>query len=290
MRKISYSLLAIPIYLIALLPFPLFYLFCDVLFLLGYYILGYRRNVINQNLANAFPEKSIKERELIAKLYMRFMIDLFLESFKILVMTKQGVKKRVVFTNMEVLQPFVDQKQSIIFVLGHYGNWEWCGQSFQLHAIGLQQDVLYHPLSSPFFEWLTYKLRTRWGVCPIPMNSSVKMMLGRKQIQTATAFLADQTPSSKEGCYWLNFLNQDTPVFKGTEKLAMKFNRPVVFVHINRIKRGYYQGSFTLITDKPAEMPEGWITEQHTRLLEADINRKPEFWLWSHRRWKHTRL
>ncbi len=289
MRKIAYYILAIPVYLLALLPFPLFYLFCDFLFLLGYYVIGYRRKVINQNLANAYPEKSAKERALIAKRYFRFMIDLFLESFKLLVMTKKEVKKRVVFTNMEVMHPFVEQKQSVIFVLGHYGNWEWCGQSFQIHFTGIQQDVLYHPLSSPFFEWLTYKLRTRWGVHPIPMNNAVKMMLGRKHVQTATAFLSDQTPSNKEGCYWLDFLNQDTPVFKGTEKLAVKFNRPVVFVHINRIKRGYYQSSFTLITDKPAEKPEGWITEQHTRLLEAEINHQPEYWLWSHRRWKHKR-
>ncbi len=289
MRKIVYYILAIPFYLIALLPFPLFYLFCDFLFLLGYYGIGYRRKVIDQNLANAFPNKSQKERELIAKKYFRFMIDLFLESYKTLVISKKEMKKRVVFTNIDMIRPYVEQKQSIIFVLGHYGNWEWCGQSFQLQNVGMQQDVLYHPLSNPFFEWLTFKMRTRWDVLPIPMNTAARVMLARKHKQTAIAFLADQTPSSKDGCYWLDFLNQDTPVFKGTEKLAAKFNYPVIFVQIDRIKRGYYKSTFTLITDKPAETPEGWITEQHTRLLEAEIKRQPEYWLWSHRRWKHKR-
>lgn len=289
MRKIFYHLLAIPVYLIVLLPFPVFYLFSDLLFLIGYYGIGYRRKVINQNLKNAFPDKGEEERNRIAKQYFRFMIDLFLESYKTLVITPSGMKKRVVFSNMEVLQPFVENKKSIIFVLGHYGNWEWCGQSFQLHKTGLQQDVLYHPLSSPFFEWLTFKMRTRWGVLPVPMNNSVKVMISRRNLPTAMALLSDQTPSSKEGCYWLPFLNQDTPVYKGTEKLAIKFNLPVVFVHIKRIKRGFYESSFTLITDRPAETSEGWITEQHTRILEQDIINEPQFWLWSHRRWKHQR-
>ncbi len=178
--------------------------------------------------------------------------------------------------------------QPIIFVLGHYGHWEWCGQSFHLRK-EFQQDVLYHPLSNPFFNWLTYKLRARWGVGLIPMQVSIKEMIRRKDMLTATAFLADQTPSNKDACHWMPFLNQDTPVFLGTEKIAKKLNRPVVFVHLNRIKRGYYETSFTVIAASPKDTPDNWITEQHTHLLQADIIKRPELWLWSHRRWKHKR-
>jgi KDO2-lipid IV(A) lauroyltransferase len=288
MKKYLYPIYAIPIYLLVLLPFPIYYLLSDVLYSLGYYLIGYRKKVIYQNLRNSFPQKSEAEIRAIGKRYYAFMIDLFLETFKQLVMSPKSIQKRFHFVNLGVLEPFLEKHQSIIFVLGHYGNWEWCGQRAQLLGL-FQQDVLYHPLSSPFFDWLTYKLRARWGVGLIPMQVSIKEMIRRKDMLTATAFLADQTPSNKDACHWMTFLNQDTPVFLGTEKIAKKLNRPVVFVHINRVKRGYYETSFTVITDTPKDTPDNWITERHTQLLEEDIIKRPELWLWSHRRWKHKR-
>lgn len=289
MKKYLYQVYALPIYLLVLLPFPLYYLLSDVLYGLGYYIIGYRKKVIEENLRNSFPQKSEGEINDISKRYYAFMIDLFLETFKQLVMSPKAVQGRFTFINPEVLEPYKQRQQPIIFVLGHYGNWEWCGQSFHLKGM-FQQDVLYHPLSNPFFDWLTYKLRARWGVGLIPMQVSIKEMIRRKDMLTATAFLADQTPSNKDACHWMTFLGQDTPVFLGTEKIAKKLNRPVVYVHINRIKRGYYETSFTVITDAPRETPDNWITEQHTRILEKDIKQQPELWLWSHRRWKHKRV
>jgi Kdo2-lipid IVA lauroyltransferase/acyltransferase len=288
MKKFLYPIYALPIYVLVLLPFPLYYLLSDLLFGLGYYIIGYRKKVIHQNLRNAFPLKTELEIIETGRRYYAFMIDLFLETFKQLVMSPHSVQRRFRFINPEVLEPFQQRNQSIIFVLGHYGNWEWCGQSFHLKKM-FQQDVLYHPLSNPFFDWITYKLRSRWGVGLIPMQVSIKEMIRRKEMLTATAFLADQTPSNKDACHWMTFLNQDTPVFLGTEKIAKKLNRPVVFVHLNRIKRGSYETSFTVISESPKDTPDNWITEQHTKLLEADIIKCPELWLWSHRRWKHKR-
>jgi KDO2-lipid IV(A) lauroyltransferase len=289
MKKVLYYILAAPLYLFMLLPFPLFYLFSDLLFLLGYYAIGYRKKVIHGNLRNAFPDKTEAEIKAIGKKYYHFMIDLFMETFKILVMTPKQLETRFTFDNStHILDPFIERKQSIIFVLGHYGNWEWCGQSFQLKH-KFQQDVLYHQLSSGFFEWITYKLRTRFGVLPIPMQVSIKEMIRRKNMLIATAFLADQTPSNKDASHWMTFMNQDTPVFLGTEKIAKKMNLPVVFVHIHKLKRGHYQTSFELITGSPKDTPDNWITEQHTKILEQDIIKRPELWLWSHRRWKHKR-
>lgn len=276
-------------YMLVLLPFPLFYLFSDFLFFIGYYVVGYRKKVIISNLKNAFPNKSDQEVQKIAKRYMAFMIDLFLETFKLLVMSPKEIEERFVFKNPELLKPFVASHQSIIFVLGHYGNWEWCGQSFHLKKY-FQQDVLYHPLSSSFFDWITYRLRSRFGVGLIPMNLSIKEMIRKKDLLTATAFLADQTPSNKDACHWMPFLNQDTPVFLGTEKIAKKLNRPVVYVHINRLKRGFYETEFEMITSQPKDTPDNWITEKHTHILEKDIMSNPELWLWSHRRWKHKRV
>lgn len=289
MKNIRYKIYALPMYMLVLLPFPLFYLFSDFLFFIGYYVVGYRKKVIISNLKNAFPNKSDQEVQKIAKRYMAFMIDLFLETFKLLVMSPKEIEERFVFKNPELLKPFVASHQSIIFVLGHYGNWEWCGQSFHLKKY-FQQDVLYHPLSSSFFDWITYRLRSRFGVGLIPMNLSIKEMIRKKDLLTATAFLADQTPSNKDACHWMPFLNQDTPVFLGTEKIAKKLNRPVVYVHINRLKRGFYETEFEMITSQPKDTPDNWITEKHTHILEKDIMSNPELWLWSHRRWKHKRV
>lgn len=289
MKKILYPIFALPIYLLAVLPFPLFYAFSDGLFIIGYYIIGYRKKVIHQNLRNAFPHKTASEIKAIGKNFYASMIDVFLETIKLLVMSPNSIEKRFTFKNIAILNPYFEQKQSIIFVLGHYGNWEWCGQSFHLKH-QFQEDALYHPISNPFFEWLTRKLRTRFGMALIPMQVSLKEMIRRKDILTGTAFLADQTPSVKDTSHWMPFLNQDTPVFLGTEKIAKKLNRPVVFVHIKKLKRGHYEGSFTIITDQPKDTPDYWITEQHTQLLEKDIIARPDLWLWSHRRWKHKRF
>ncbi len=288
MKKTLYPIFALPIYLLAALPFPLFYVFADGVFVLGYYMIGYRKKVIHQNLHNAFPHKSEEEIIALGKKFYASMIDVFLETMKLLVMSKTTIEKRFTFTNLEILNSFAERKQSVIFVLGHYGNWEWCGQSFHLKH-QFQEDALYHPISNPFFEWLTHKLRSRFGMVLIPMQLSIKEMIRRKEILTGTAFLADQTPSAKDSSYWMPFLNQDTPIFLGTEKIAKKLNRPVVFVHIQKPKRGYYEGTFTIITDNPKDTPDFWITEQHTQLLEKDIIARPELWLWSHRRWKHKR-
>jgi len=288
MRNILFHLLALPFYIIILLPFPLFYLLSDIFYFIGYYIIGYRKKIIYQNLQNAFPKKSHQELITIQKKYYSFMVDLFMETFKLLIMSSKSIQLRFKFTNAEILQQFTSSKQSIIFVLGHYGNWELCGQSFHLKQL-FQQDVLYHPLSNSFFEWLTYKLRSRFGVGLIPMHLSIKEMIRRKDLLTTTAFLADQTPSNIESCHWMQFLGQDTPVFLGTEKIAKKLGLPVVFVHINRIKRGYYESHFSIITTHPKEEIDNWITQQHTQMLEKDIVAKPELWLWSHRRWKHLK-
>lgn len=282
-------MLAAPIYLIALLPFPLFYLLSDFLFLLGYYIIGYRKKVIHQNLKNAFPEKTEAEITAIGRKYYRHMIDLFLETFKVLVMTPKQLQKRQRFDeSISIPQEFAAKKQSVIYVLGHFGNWEWSGQSFQVKHI-MQLDVLYHPIKNKFFDWLTYKIRNRFGMYPIPMQVSVKEMIRRRDKAAGTAFLADQTPSNKDASHWMTFLNQDTPVFAGTEKIAKKLNLPVVFIHVKKLKRGYYETAFEIITASPKDTPENWITERHTQMLEQDILKQPEIWLWSHRRWKHKR-
>ena len=288
MRKFLYYIYAAPIYAFTLLPFPLFYFVCDIFYIITYYLVGYRKKVVYTNLRNAFPEKTEKEIDTIAKRYYHFMIDLFMETFKMLTMTEKQLLNRVVINDLSIVEDLKSKNRNYLFVMGHFGNWEWGGQSYQLRHI-YEQDVLYHPLKSEFFEWLMLKVRTRFGIRMVPMNTVLKVMVQNRNKVTSTCFIADQTPTNIRDAYWTTFLNQDTPVYFGTEKIAKRFNYPVVFVSIFKERRGYYQAYLKLICDDSASTPDGFITEAHTRLLEEDIKKQPEIWLWSHRRWKHKR-
>ncbi len=252
-------------------------------------MIGYRKNVVYTNLRNAFPEKSEIEIHKIAKGYYHYMIDLFMETFKMLTMSEKQLSERVTIDNLSMIQELKTRNQNFLFVMGHFGNWEWGGQSFQLQHI-FEQDVLYHPLKSKFFEWLMLKVRTRFGIRMVPMNNVLKTMIGNKNRLTSTCFIADQTPTNVRDAYWTTFLNQDTAVYFGTEKIAKKFNYPVVFASVFRERRGFYKAYLHKISDDSANTPDGFITETHTRLLEEDIKKQPEIWLWSHRRWKHKRV
>jgi KDO2-lipid IV(A) lauroyltransferase len=287
-KNIRYYLLAAPVYLLSMLPPAVQYALSDLAAFLLYRVAGYRKKVVMTNLKNAFPEKPETELRSIAGRYYHFMTDTFIETFRLLTISTAELAKRVRFANMEVVTEQTSKGRSIIFVMGHYGNWEWCAPAFQATGIA-QLDVLYHPLRNPSFNRLTNTLRTRTGVHAIPMRNALREMVARKNILTATAFIADQAPQP-EISQWVTFLNQDTPVFTGTEKIAKKLNLPVVFASVRKVKRGYYDVHFTLVTDSPVQTVEGWITSEHTRLLEAEIRHMPETWLWSHKRWKHKRI
>ncbi len=192
--------------------------------------------------------------------------------------------------SLTLLRQMAEEKESILLVLGHKGNWEWAGNTFSILAPH-QLFVIYHPLANKQFDQLMYKMRTRFGTQLIAMKDTFKEMVKHKEELSATAFIADQTPQP-QFAHWMTFLNQDTPVFLGAEKIARKLNRRVLFVSVKRQKRGYY----TIFIDEnniidPAnyDYNEGAITEQHTKLLEDDIISDPITWLWTHRRWKHHR-
>lgn len=277
------------IYLVSILPFPVFYLVSDFFFFLLYYVLGYRRKVVYANLKNSFPEKTPDELKKIEKAFYKYLCDMFLEVFKTLTISKEEAVKRCAFTQetVSIFNKLNNEKRSCIIVMGHYGNWEWAGNAFSL-LCKQQLYVIYHPLSNKHFNNLMYKMRMRFGTKLYAMKDTMREMIKNRHEISATAFIADQTPPP-EGAYWTNFLNQDTPVFFGTEKIAQKLNYPVVYVTMNRIKRGYYEVHSEVLMTDSKNTREGEISELHTKKLEADIYQHPEIWLWSHRRWKHKR-
>ena len=192
------------------------------------------------------------------------------------------------FRGKAILQQYAREKRSVILVLGHYGNWELAGARYSQERDIPQLHVIYHPLANARFDRLMHHMRTRHGTKLYTMRETSKAMIRDRDLLTATAFIADQTPSP-ERAYWMTFLNQDTPVFQGTEALAKKLNKPVIYISITRPERGYYCMSMETLVDDPTRTRDGEITEVHTRRLEQDIRKYPELWLWTHRRWKHKR-
>lgn len=290
MAAILYYLSLPFIYLLSLLPFRLLYILSDGLYLMLYYVIGYRKKVVLNNLKNAFPDKSGTEITILHKKFYRYFCDLFIETFKTLTISRKEMLKHcslsadaaILFNNLAA------QNQSIIIVMGHHGNWEWAGNTFSL-CCHHQLYVIYHPLSNKYFNNLMCKMRQRFGTKLISMKDTFREMIRNKDELNATAFIADQSPNPSNA-HWMNFLNQDTPVFFGTEKIAQKIKYPVVFVSVKKLTRGYYSLTADLIKTPPYVGTEGDITETHTRKLEYDIILQPETWLWTHKRWKHQRV
>ncbi|MBK9513406.1 MAG: lysophospholipid acyltransferase family protein [Flavobacteriales bacterium] len=276
------------IYGISLLPFPLLYLLSDGIYFLIYKVLGYRKEVVMNNLRNSFPEKDEAELKAIASKFYRWFCDLTLETLKTLTISPEEVRKRVEFRGKDILQQYAQEKRSVILVLGHYGNWELAGARYSQERDIPQLYVIFHPLANARFDRLMHHMRTRHGTKLYTMRETSKAMIRDRGLLTATAFIADQTPSP-ERAYWMTFLNQDTPVFQGTEGLARKLDKPVIYISITRPERGYYCMSMETLVADPTHTRDGEITEVHTRRLERDIRKYPELWLWTHRRWKHRR-
>ncbi|MEQ9064615.1 MAG: lysophospholipid acyltransferase family protein [Vicingaceae bacterium] len=275
------------IYLISLLPFRLLYILSDLVNFILFDMFRYRRDIIKGNLERSFPEKSWSEIAQIQKKFHRYFCDLTFETFKTLTISEAQVKKRVQYTCSKLFSHYAEKGQSVIIVMGHYGNWELAGASFAVEGIH-KLIVIYHPLKNKRSNALVVKMRTRLGNELYAKKEVLRGMLKDRGRLTATAFIADQTPPP-EGAYWTQFLNQDTPVFSGTAKLARKFDYPVIYVRVVNEKRGYYTLEAELLCEKPSVLSEAELSELHTRILEADIRKKPEYWLWSHRRWKHRR-
>jgi Kdo2-lipid IVA lauroyltransferase/acyltransferase len=282
--------LSIPfIYLLSLLPFGLFYGVSDFFFLLIYYVIGYRKKVVLENLRKSFPKKSEEELKKIRFKFYRYFCDFVLETLKNLTISKKNMLKhcKLNVDAKALFDKYHNENKSLIFVMGHYGNWEWAGNTFSI--LGKHQlYVIYHPLTNKYFNNLIIGMRTRFGTKLIAMKNTIRDMLANRNELSATAFIADQTPPP-EGAYWTKFLNQDTPVFWGTEKIARKVNYPILFINVKRIKRGYYEIFAETLVEEPAKTTEGQISEMHTRRLEQEIIKQPELWLWSHRRWKHKK-
>ncbi|MBL4592876.1 MAG: lysophospholipid acyltransferase family protein [Flavobacteriales bacterium] len=283
-RIIYYSII-LPI---ALLPYPLLYLFSNFFFFLLFGLIGYRKKVVFKNIQNSFPEKTVKEQQLIMRNFYKHFCDLIVESLKGFVISEKQLKERFSIVNAEIANQYFKAGKDVIFVGGHYNNWEILAQGVSLE---LKHQIIgiYKPLSNKYFDGKMKKSREKKGMLLCPIKETKAFLDKDFGKPKGTIFAIDQSPGNPGKSYWMQFLNQDTPVLFGAEKYAKEYKSPVIFCTINKVKRGYYQGVLSLIEATPEETLYGEITESNTKALEKDIIENPQFWLWTHRRWKHKR-
>jgi Kdo2-lipid IVA lauroyltransferase/acyltransferase len=273
-------------YLISLLPMRVLYFFSDGIYIIVYRMIGYRKDVVMDNLQMAFPEKTNEERIKIAKQFYHNLIDSFIETIKLLSASNNFLKEHVT-ANWEVLEPVYKTGKSCQLHLGHTFNWEW-GQHVLTDFTGYQILVVYMPLTNKIFEKLMYKLRTRNGNIFISASNMRTEMPTFANTKYLLGLVADQSPGSMHNAYWTNFLGRPTPFVSGPERGARAGGLPVFFTSIIKPKRGYYKASIELACDDASVLKEGELTIAYARYMENAIRKNPEMWLWSHRRWKHN--
>lgn len=274
-------------WIITLLPLRVLYLFSDLLFLLLCYFPSYRRKIVITNLRNSFPEKTEKERSVIARKFYRHLADLAIETLKLTHMSNKQLYKRVSFSNPELLGKLYNEGRDLVAVHSHYNTWEWLRILPLL--TGHKFVSVYKPLQNSLFNRFINNIRARNKMSLAPMSEIVREIIKNKNnnIRSLYVLIADQTPAKSEIRYRTTFLNQDTPVFLGPEKIASKYDMTVIFFNVQKERRGYYHLTFELLFENTAGLPEHLITDTHLRRLEELIREKPEHWIWSHRRWKY---
>jgi Kdo2-lipid IVA lauroyltransferase/acyltransferase len=276
-------------WVISLMPFWLLYVISDILYYPIYYVIRYRRKVVDQNLRNSFPGLTPAQLGRIRRKFYHNLSDLLLEVLRMRRLTPEQFRSRIRIDGLEIMKELFDAKKSVIVSIGHCGNWEWLG-AFANLALEHKYYGVYKPLSGKRFAKYLEESRSLFSTNRlIPFKLTFRQMAALKDEITATVIAGDQTPTREESKYWFQFLNQETAFFMGIEKIAKALKQAVVFFDVQREGRGRYRITVRLITDKAEQTREGEITRAYIHLLETAIRNNPDNWLWSHKRWKHKR-
>jgi KDO2-lipid IV(A) lauroyltransferase len=273
------------LYLLSLLPLPILLFFARLSYYLLYYVVGYRKRVVRENLLQSFPEKKIDEIIQIEKSFFRYLADVIFEIVKLSTISEAELRKRVKFNNLEAIEAYFKRGESTLACTGHYGNWELCMLALGLN-LSAPEYVIYKPLANEVFENWFQKWRTRFGNIFVPMRQTLRQVIATKNIPKMFCFASDQTPVREETQYTLHFLNQPTAVLLGLEKIALQTNWPIFYFDVIRVRRGYYEVNIQPLCLDPKSTQGHEITDKFFELLNKTIQNKPDFWLWSHRRWK----
>ena len=278
-----FRILVVPL---AYLPLRVLYVLSTFFYLILYYVAGYRREVVYNNLKKSFPEKTEAELRSIEKQFYKNLCDLIIETIKFFKMSKNELRERFQFPDEHKWLTEYNLGRDIVLVGGHFNNHEWAAQRLNLSSPHMHIIGLFTPLSNPYFNTYLLKNRQRYGIEMIPAAEASKQLSEPSQEKRAIGFVADQCPRPNPKNYWTNFLNQETAVFTGVERYAIQLNAPVIFCYPLRIRRGYYSLHLKMLSDEPQLAHPLSITETHVRWLEKLIQEHPADWMWSHKRWK----
>jgi KDO2-lipid IV(A) lauroyltransferase len=269
------------------MPFHVLYVISDVLFFLIYRVAGYRKKVVYANLRNSFPERTEQELAFIARNFYHHLGDLIVESVKAGKISEEEIVKRFIMKRSGELEDLYRDGRSAIVVAGHYNNWEWpgiaAGPQMMHKPVGF-----YKPLTNQYVDGYMKKTRVKGRSALVSITNTVEVFKTDWKEPAAFYMIADQSPSNARLAYWVKFMNQDTATLHGPEKYARIYNMPVFYVDIKKVKRGYYETEFILICANPSQTKTGEITQKFMQILEEKIRENPQYYLWSHRRWKHT--
>jgi KDO2-lipid IV(A) lauroyltransferase len=275
------------LWVISILPFKLLYAFSDFLFVLIYRIFGYRKKTVKENLRLVFPEKSKEEINVITKKFYHHLCDLIVESIKSMTISEAEMKKRMVFSNIEEIHKMEKLNQSIVLMCAHYGSWEWIFivQKYVNH----KGYAIYKRLANKYFDRLVKRIRAKYNSYLITTKETIPTLFKAKQEGklTMNGFASDQSPKPQKAFYWNDFMGIKVPIHTGAEMLAKKLDMAVMFFGVKRLKRGYYETTFKTISLNPNEFKDYEITDIFLKLVEQQIHEAPEYYLWTHKRWKH---
>lgn len=277
------------LWLISKLPFRVFYLISDCVYVLVYYVIGYRKKIVRENIAMALPHLSEKERLEIEKKFYHHMCDMFLETIKTMTISQKEMEKRYVFTNLDLYLDLEKKGKSIALLCAHYASYEWA-VSMNYH-INFEGYGIYKKLSNKYFDKLVKDIRSKFRATLITTRETIPSI--KKNAETGHlgvyGFASDQSPQLSATFHWHPFMGIEVPVHTGAEMLAKRFNMNVIFLRTKKIKRGYYEATFELMAENPKEVPNYEITNDFLNRVEKQIYEAPEFYLWTHKRWKHRK-
>ncbi len=287
MQFLVYLLFYPVLWLISILPFPLLYLFSDFVYLIVYYIIGYRRKTVSENLAMAFPNLTKIERGQIERKFYHHICDMFLEMIKTMSISEAEIDKRFKFTNLEVFTDLEKENKSIAIMIAHYASYEWVISMNKY--VAFPGYAIYKKIANPHFDKLVRKIRSKFKAYLITTKETIPAIQENEKngIKAIYGFASDQSPKASRAFHWANFMNIKTPVHTGAEMLAKKFDMNVIFLKVKKVKRGCYEARFELLSKDVRHVPDYNITDDFLSRVEKQIYEAPEYYLWTHKRWKH---
>lgn len=283
-------LLAYPIiWIISMLPFRLLYMLSDIVYVIVYYVIGYRKKTVRKNLALALPHLSEKERRTVEKKFYQHMCDMFIEMIKTMNISKEEICKRFVFTNIEIYQELEKQNKSVALMCSHYASYEW------IFAMNYYSDFvaygIYKQIKNPYFDKLVHKIRSRFNAKLITTKQTIPTIINNNKdnVLALYGFASDQSPKESSAFHWAKFMGIEVPVHTGAEMLAKRYDMNLVYLNTKKVKRGHYEATLELLSDNPKEIPNYDLTDKYLELLEKQIYEAPEYYLWTHKRWKYKK-